>query len=421
MVHFQAAPGWIWGPALVVTLILTFGFISRRYERSADDGAVDITSDPEALMTAHAKLAALNHLPLEWSDAVEVALTHPSQRKRIDRLAAQAGFSQEQAAEIIRSVSVLDGDHYEVPAETAEEEKIFSSRAWTGVAFRRSWPIYVANAAIPVALAYASWRAEGSLMALLLGSVAALALTATAIFLLDKWQPFTRIKSLSRKLARRLVRQGVAVDGEGTMAVGLGPRSSPRIYDQNHYWDAGFLQLGPDQLTYAGEQTQFSLDRSQLLSIEWKSFLPPFCPNRIAVIRWADGDTNGTFYVGRLESPGIADLFSEKSELENRITAWFKGGAPNTAARLGLFGPPSFGEVTSEPAAKEYSLGMITGSVLLAGFLALSAAFLIDLPFTNEHSRLTAGWTAVGTAVAAHLLVLIPYRLITIRAEPESN
>src|SRR5262249_21428975 len=56
-----------WMPLLAFTgsmaLLLTF---SRRFERTADRGAIALGGDPEALISGLVKLSRLNHVPIAW-------------------------------------------------------------------------------------------------------------------------------------------------------------------------------------------------------------------------------------------------------------------------------------------------------------------------------------------------------------------
>jgi Zn-dependent protease with chaperone function len=63
--HLSVVPRY----ALIVGfLTLARFFWSRRFEYAADAGAVEVTGDPEAAISALFKLSQLNMLPIHWSN-----------------------------------------------------------------------------------------------------------------------------------------------------------------------------------------------------------------------------------------------------------------------------------------------------------------------------------------------------------------
>ena len=85
--------------AFLVFSVLSLGFISRRFERTADDGAIEISEDPRSFITGQAKLAALHEAPERQGAFQELWSTHPSFRKRIERAAKKADVTLAQLEE----------------------------------------------------------------------------------------------------------------------------------------------------------------------------------------------------------------------------------------------------------------------------------------------------------------------------------
>lgn len=61
------SPSFPTGPICLIFLLLGLYYLSRRHEFAADKGTVLLTGGSEAMITALAKLARLNTVPLRWS------------------------------------------------------------------------------------------------------------------------------------------------------------------------------------------------------------------------------------------------------------------------------------------------------------------------------------------------------------------
>jgi Zn-dependent protease with chaperone function len=109
-VLMPALPPNLWvmlAPVLLGLPALATYFVSRRCESAADAGAVALTGDPEALITALAKTTHLNVLPMQWSKWDERLLTHSSTLRRAQAIAQQNGISPERLQHIL-NVSLLN-------------------------------------------------------------------------------------------------------------------------------------------------------------------------------------------------------------------------------------------------------------------------------------------------------------------------
>jgi Zn-dependent protease with chaperone function len=122
--------------ALIVGIItLTPYFWSRRFEYAADAGAVEVTGDPEAAISALFKLAQLNMLPIHWSNWSEKWLTHPSSLRRAQAIARKAGIPMERISDIAQTAATAD-DHYVLPDTVAPGVKVHSTHAKQGGSLR---------------------------------------------------------------------------------------------------------------------------------------------------------------------------------------------------------------------------------------------------------------------------------------------
>ena len=88
----EQAAGWQWlWPLFLIFFVLHAGRQHRSHETESDIRAVELSGNPEALVSALTKIHALSHLPRRWSDDFEQASTHPSLARRIQAIRRAAG------------------------------------------------------------------------------------------------------------------------------------------------------------------------------------------------------------------------------------------------------------------------------------------------------------------------------------------
>lgn len=106
---------WVWLLAILVLLVaLTAG--SQRREHDSDVRAVELTGDPEALVSGLTKIHNLMRMPRRWRESSEGRLSHPSLARRIRAIRESAGVADaDAAAETPPQVIVVRGA--EVPSE----------------------------------------------------------------------------------------------------------------------------------------------------------------------------------------------------------------------------------------------------------------------------------------------------------------
>src|SRR5207249_10138019 len=86
--------------------VAVFGFsglylLARRFEFQADAGAVQLTGDPEAKITALLKVSHLNLMPVRWGKGSGVWMTHPSTLHRLERIGRLGGMPPARVHELI--------------------------------------------------------------------------------------------------------------------------------------------------------------------------------------------------------------------------------------------------------------------------------------------------------------------------------
>src|SRR5439155_16354657 len=113
-------------------------FLSRHFEYSADAGAVAITGDPRAAISALFKLAELNMMPTQWSRWSEKWLTHPSSVRRAQAIAKRAAIAVEEIPVIARE-GVPDNGTYFSQTSAIPTNKLHSTTYKAASVQKLSW------------------------------------------------------------------------------------------------------------------------------------------------------------------------------------------------------------------------------------------------------------------------------------------
>ncbi len=100
---------WVWPLTILVLLVaLTAG--SQGREHDSDVRAVELTGDPEALVSGLTKIHNLMRMPRRWRESSEGRLSHPSLARRIRAIREAAGVSEaDSGAEGSTEVIVIRG------------------------------------------------------------------------------------------------------------------------------------------------------------------------------------------------------------------------------------------------------------------------------------------------------------------------
>lgn len=376
-------PSFVGPLAMPIGVLLGAGisyFIARRFERTADAGAVKLTGDPEALISALARLNRLNHVPVEWSRWTERWLTHPSTRRRADAIALQAGVAPGRVTELLRGEPSPDARYAAAP--TGERTKAFSSafkmRATAGL----SWILLASYALTP---ALSIW------LALHLGldpsNRPALCLIAAVVTAIVTLLAFNRIATLPysplrRAIADRLRVGGVDPDASHGVFVGLAPDGAPRLYENFSDWDAGFLFFSRDQIVYVGEETRFALSRAQIEEVRLVEGLPNWVRVNRVLLAWHDEarEVRGTLTLRDADAPTLGAIRPTSERLLARIESWRTGRTVEASfAPPILAGAPAFGQVTSLSAKALGSARLLIANTLLTTLGAAGACALLGL------------------------------------------
>ncbi|HWS99963.1 MAG TPA: M48 family metalloprotease [Pyrinomonadaceae bacterium] len=372
-----------WQPALysvaIAAAMMVTHYVSRGYERHADALAITLTRDPEAFITALAKLARLNVLPVHWGTWDDAWSTHPSTEHRVRRLAEYGGVTPERLQELLEAARSEPLPDTPLPAETIETGKVFSTAFKAGVAQRVSWTIIAVVTCAPLLLAWLVVRWQPAGAAKWLAYAGGVAASYAFYQFVKNYVALWGHKALREGLSAKLKRAGFEPE-EGTFA-GFAPASGPRIYENNYIWDAGFLFLTDEQLCYVGEETRFALRREQVEAI-YLGDGPADWPRRPPVyVRWRDAESNsgGTFYLTHGEVRSLWQARRKASALCDQLHSWRWRGSVHPAAsrQLAQLSAPAHGPVTSVSPAEFFSTAkFISSTIMLSLFtLVLGVAF----------------------------------------------
>ena len=394
-----------------LTLLIS-GLVSRRHEREADAQGIAIGQDPEAFISALARIGQLNAMPHELSRLDENFSTHPSTRRRVEAVAQVAALNKERIDQLL-SNRESDPSRYALPesveAATQGDGPVFDTTLKHKIVNRFTGTYLFALGLPPVAIAWVAvqWPNPGVQCLI---CVIGLALYAGLIVLvLDR----TGRKLQSRlrdRIATRLSSKVGAIKREAPF-VGLSPGPQVRLYEGCHNWDLGFLLVEPDCLRYVGEQTRFALFRPQIRQIRLGPGAPRWLRTQNVYIDWFEAAqaVGGTFSLSNVGKNSFYADGRASALLAASLDQWFRLAGSATAPRPpitgGDFEPPQFGEITSS------SIRASVRPKQLALALMMTLAPTIGVIAGSElHRRsLFAAGFAILAVVAGHAFASVPH------------
>ncbi|HKR96786.1 MAG TPA: M48 family metalloprotease, partial [Candidatus Angelobacter sp.] len=190
--HVYSGMAWFWHWSqrdffLILTALMLFYLLSRRFEFAADERAVSLNGDAEAQITGLLKLSRLNLMPIQWGKATGTWLTHPSMVQRAQRIALAAAMPAERLQGILeghqsevksaagRAMLPLGRDHYFVPEATDPENLLSAAIRHKGHQLRL-WTLLVMHVIPPAIVAafvrFLGLEGDASLICHLAGAIA---------------------------------------------------------------------------------------------------------------------------------------------------------------------------------------------------------------------------------------------------------
>ena len=410
-------------------------FWSRRFEYSADAGAVAATGDPGAAISALFKLSELNMMPTQWSHWREKWLTHPSTMRRANAIARNAGIPLQEVPQIALQ-SAADAPSYPIPATAAPGAKLHSTQRTRAITLKLSFAVLALFAVVPSLFSLAAVRSARPMNWILFATAAPA--TLAAILLLSNYSVRLMRGDLVSSLKKKFAEQGVQADGWNGVFVNFSPAAAPRLYDGHATWDIGYLFFFSDRLCYWGEEVQFALRPNQVTALRLAEGSPSFLPSKRLYVAWKDDQRPacGVFNLACGNADSVMHSNRLTVDLAARLETWWKAPPEAAAlpAELAALTSPRIRAVTSQVPASRWTPRRIYGEVVWTGIFTALAATLCGLPFhftefllslntlylgsaPNSFSTPGAGWYAVAVAVATRFIIIIP--LLRYRDQPK--
>lgn len=420
----HVSPFFRFGLFFAVMTLLPY-FWSRRFEFSADAGAVEATGDPEAAISALFKLASLNMHPMHWSKWSEKWLTHPSTLRRAQAIARKASIPLDRLPEIARS-AMQEDSHYAIPPSAIAGSKILSTTRKTSNAVRALVAMLSAIILTPTAFALFVKFTHFSSPVQRLIYFGGFAAAVAAYLTVCNFSPVRKLRDLIPQLKAKVQVQGVPTDAWNAVAVGLAPGPVPRSYEGHTHWDVGFLFLHSDRICYWGEETRFAVRRDQIVAIKLGPSTPNLLRSHRVYIAWRDvqGSTCGVFSLGCVAPETALALSGRTKNLFAQLLLWYgnSSSARPLPAPLDSLSAPNFGSVTGVSPATIGKPKTVLKQMYLFGLLAAAVAVVAGLPFTllsalthlptgrgTQADGIGSGWYVVTVALSVIFLQYIPY------------
>lgn len=325
---------WQWSQRdffLILTALMLFCLLSRRFEFAADERAVSLNGDAEAQITGLLKLSRLNLMPVQWGKATGTWLTHPSMVQRAQRIAAAAAMPADRLQTILeqhqsevksgagRAVLPLGEVHYSVPEATDPENLLSAASRHKGHQLRL-WTLLAMHVIPPAAVAAMVHfqRVEGD-AALICYLAGAIATPIVCILVAAQLALFGR-RGQRARLLRRFRREGWGLR-EDSIAVGFSPGALVRFYGTSYYnWDIGLLTFSADRIAYLGEQVRFSVAAQEIESVCLGQGGPSWWKFPRVYIRWKQPDgTPSVFSIASLEPGSVWKIRKQAAQLLQQV------------------------------------------------------------------------------------------------------
>lgn len=385
-------PGFPSGPIFYALLLLAIFFQSRRNEFAADAGAVKLTGDAEAMITALVKLSRLNTMPMHWGKLDEKLLTHPSTLRRVKRLARLGGIPEARLPELLSQSLAVPVDVYPIPPGALPAGKVFSTQFKSRLAVKIAWIFILATATLPAIVAFAAQSANLTGTALWLTYLFGIVLTLTVNMALANFLPLRGHPELERALRKKCAAEGRSPEDGSSLFVGLSPDSTPRLYEGNWAWDLGFLSLTPEHLSYWGEEVRFVLQRSQIIDVSLGPGPAGWFKNPSVYLSWCDElGRESAFNLRPMRTRSMREMAAKTHLLARDIQNWRHGLAPqpdSLFASAPALAPaavtsraPAFGQVTSLAPRTLVRGHFLVRDFVLNTFIAVGLLILFGLRF----------------------------------------
>jgi hypothetical protein len=369
---------------LLLVVLFTSLYSSRKHEFAADAYAAALTGDPRAMISSLARIARKNKTSLDMNVAVEWLSTHPSTRKRIRALAAASRLDPTE----VESLCSTDdpGPSYELPPD--ESVATVFTPAWqTMNAVAYGWTALFGCSVAGLSLAWLLYKTTGAgtlqlLLGIALGSLLTKGFAAAVIA-----RNFARMQ---HKLEAKL--------GVSGRLVGLAADSEPRLYGGRRFSDAGILWFGDGRLCYRSERTSINLNPADIVDLTRVAASPSNWFRLMPMVRFRRPES------GDVEAFILhpVDWFPTQRHLFNSLQRWRASETSTQASSIA-----GFNRVEGQPFAS-----VRVGVLIPALGISLGAALIAAIPLVLAlHIGWWFLWYALAIAACAQIFMFLPSML----------
>ncbi len=387
-------------------LLCAYG-LSRRYEHIADARSVTLTDDPEALITAFAKLSLINLTPMQWGRTSGALTTHPSTLRRVRRIAQVGNVTEERLQQLLENPDATQSGQIEpelFESPKASSEYVYPAREQLQKATANLLILVLISTGVPTVFAYLSATIRlttGQETILLLSG---LVLTFAVYLIALRWRIATGKAALHRRFAERLQAHYPKLDLSRAQMVGYSPEPWPRYYYVQSHWDTGLLVPVREGLMFLGDQTKFLLPYSSIRELVFANGMPSWWKFRRSYLRWEHGETRGSMNLLGLDYQSPWSIASALRKLHESLEAWraHPEELPPASSDCLELGLPVTAVVRGKTPREAYPLQAAMKLV----FVALIAGTLI----AGQTMHLFASFYVPAVVLVLRLIESLPYR-----------
>lgn len=370
-----------------------FTLRSRGIETRTDDDATRLTGDPEALITALARLTRQNVMPSALG-RYRIFSTHPDLEARAAAIAEAHDITPEHVRGLLDDDHPVEGEPRFV-LDVDRVDRVFTT-PFRHRAIQRAFFFRLATTALFAALLARALRAFHSPWQLAAIAAGAVATVVFSVMLADRMS-IPRRRTLEAKLRKKLA--GETIDLSRGHFIGMAPDASLRYYDSYAMWDIGFWWLEAGRLVFIGDQARFHVDRADVLGAAVVRGEPSWLFRRQVAVSVRDGESTATIQLVPMVDSAWASRRVAR-ELVRIIEAWRRGHDQETPARADA--PPPFRplEVASAPPWIAASMLEIVVGGFLATVFGVAAALFVGLGAAGT------AFVVVATVMAFEILLV---------------
>jgi len=304
-------------------------FISRRCERTADEFATLVTSDPESMITSLTKLSKMNLMPIRWGSWDERLGTHPSVLRRSEAIAHRHKIIPERLHELLDVKLVEKNENcYTVPEEVSNPALIFSTEFKTQKAQVLGLLLMLSIAVSSLVTGSIIYVMELPPLAYLVGLI----FTPIAYLLTVNYASLFGYGKLKREIRENIEKAGIGLNEKHVYFVGIVPEEYPRTYENHTVWDIGLLTIAEQAIVYYGEKIRFSVPRENISSIAKGPQYPSWFNVPEIYIRGANGDKMWVFHLHSLDGRSKTTNARRSKELLLALIDWRREKLPDVQA-----------------------------------------------------------------------------------------